>query len=140
MSLLLDMVTVSELWKGNRTDLAVRRWHDALTGSPAYLSVVTMNEILYGILKLKGRDEDFAKLLSRWYESLVTEPEIFPLLDVNLRTAERAADFRASFGMSYNNSFIAATASVHGLSLATRNVSDSERTGINLINPWETGT
>ena len=33
---------------------------------------------------------------------------------------------------------IAATALTHGMILVTRNVTDFERTGVKLLNPWET--
>jgi len=41
--------------------------------------------------------------------------------------------------MSLNDSLIAATANVHGLTLATRNTADFEATGIALFNPWDFG-
>jgi predicted nucleic acid-binding protein len=39
--------------------------------------------------------------------------------------------------MSLNDSLIAATAKVHGLTLATRNTADFAATGIALFNPWD---
>ena len=35
------------------------------------------------------------------------------------------------------DAFIAATATVRGLVLVTRNISDFQRTGVPLLNPWE---
>ena len=35
------------------------------------------------------------------------------------------------------DALIAATALVHGLTVATRNVADFERTGVSVLNPWE---
>ncbi|MBG7608897.1 MAG: PIN domain-containing protein [Verrucomicrobia bacterium] len=139
MRIILDTVTVSELRKGDKMDGAVREWHETGRGRPANLSVITMNEILFGIRKLEGRNDEFAELLLRWYRTLLAQPEIFPLLGVSLRVAEQAADFRALLGLSYNDSFIAATAHAHDLTLATRNISDFEKTGIRLVNPWNFG-
>ncbi len=33
--------------------------------------------------------------------------------------------------------FVAATTEAHGLTLVTRNVRDSQRLGISLLDPWE---
>ena len=139
MAFLLDTVTVSELRKGARTDVAVKEWQASFEGVPAFLSVITMNEIRFGIGKLKGRDVAFSKLLELWYDALLAQSEVFPLLDVSLPIAELAADFRAAFQMSFGDALIAATASVHGLTLATRNTADFEQTGISFMNPWDFG-
>ncbi len=137
MAFLLDTVTVSELRKGTRTNPAVLAWQVSEAADPAYLSVITMNEIRYGILKQKRRDRKFAELLEVWYASLVSQPLVFPLLGVDLPIAELAADFRGNEGLSYADSLIAATAKVHSLTLATRNTADFAATGIALFNPWD---
>lgn len=137
MAFLLDTVTVSELRKGRRINPAVLAWQESEDADPAYVIVITMNEIRYGILKQKRRDRKFAELLEVWYASLVSQPVMFPLLGVDLPIAELAADFRENEGLSYADSLIAATAKVHGLTLATRNTADFEVTGIRLINPWD---
>jgi predicted nucleic acid-binding protein len=38
---------------------------------------------------------------------------------------------------SINDAFIAATALVHGMTVATRNVADFLGSGVSLLNPWE---
>ncbi|MFM2197524.1 MAG: putative plasmid stability protein StbB [Verrucomicrobiota bacterium] len=137
MPFLLDTVTISELRKGARMNHAVRKWQESEVTGSAYLSVITMNEIRYGISKQMRRDRNFADLLEIWYSNLTSQPEVFPLLGVDLPIAELAAHFRGSNGLSYADSLIAATAKVHGLTLATRNTADFEATGIALFNPWE---
>lgn len=139
MAFLLDTVTVSELRKGERIDGSVRSWQATCSDKLSYLSVITLSEIRYGIRKQEGCDPDFAKLLQIWYDNLISQPQVFALLEVSLPIAELAADFRAINGLSYNDSLIAATARTTGLTLATRNVSDFEKTGIDLVNPWESG-
>lgn len=58
--------------------------------------------------------------------------------DVILRWREMVEIGRPS-GRTYNQPdlFLAATADVHGLCLATRNLTDFEDTGIAMVNPWE---
>ncbi len=41
-------------------------------------------------------------------------------------------------GLPHHLRFIAATALVHGMTVITRNVADFERTGVPLLNPWDT--
>jgi predicted nucleic acid-binding protein len=41
--------------------------------------------------------------------------------------------------VTISDSLIAATAKVHGLTLATRNTADFQATGISLVNPWDYG-
>ncbi len=58
-------------------------------------------------------------------------------LQTGLRWAELLAKLRASGrAMPAKDSLIAATALVHGLVVATRNVGDFERAGIKLVNPF----
>ena len=115
----------------------MRAWHKADAVGSAFLSVITLNEIRFGIRKQERRDREFAGLLQIWYDNLISQPEVFLLLEVSLPVAEIAADFRAEYGTAFNDSLIAATASVHGLTLATRNTSDFAVTGISLVNPWD---
>jgi toxin FitB len=102
--------------------------------------VITINEIRFGILRQKRLDPEFAGLLERWYEGLVSRKDIFPLLGIDRAIAELAADFRGNQGLCFADSLIAATAKVHGLTLATRNIADFTATGISVFNPWDFGT
>ena len=87
--------------------------------------------------KTKKQDTVFAKHLKRWYQEILVARDLFTILPVELPIAEKAADLRHGFKMSYNDALIAATAFCHNLILATRNVSDFERAKITLINPWD---
>jgi len=136
MAFLLDTVTLSEFRRAESADPAVFRWQASLAGQPVYLSVITLNEIRYGIRKIESRDPAFATLLGEWYANLIAMGDLFLILPVTLPIAESAADDRATHGTPYNDALIAATARVHGLTLATRNVSDFAQSGIAIVNPW----
>jgi toxin FitB len=41
------------------------------------------------------------------------------------------------FLIQERDALIAATASVHGMTVVTRNVNDFKRTGVEVLNPWE---
>lgn len=134
---ILDTMTVSELRKGDRMDAAVNSWQNELHMNDAWLSVVSVMEIRIGYLRVLKRDPDFAQRLKRWLEATVMPLFSDRMLDIDLGIAEEAAEMREVHGLSPNDSFIAATAKIRGITLATRNVSDFTGTGIDLINPWD---
>lgn len=137
MTYLLDTVTVSELRKGKRMDSSVAKWSRSIDPQPVYLSVVTLNEIRFGIRKVQPTDAAFAAVLVQWYRLLTKQPERIKIVAVDKAIAELAADFRFDFKMGYDDALIAATAHRQKVTLATRNSADFVSSGIRLINPWE---
>ena len=136
MNYLLDTVTLSELRKKSRADSAVFAWQKQRIGKVS-ISVVTMNEIRFGILSVEKKDVVFAEHLKIWYNEILVARDLFTILPVDLSIAEKAASFRHVLKMSYNDALIAATAACHKLTLATRNVRDFKDTNIKITNPWE---
>ena len=134
---LLDTVTLSELRKKNNAAQPVLDWQYAAQGRQAYVSVITMNEIWYGRLKIEARDPAFAQRLEIWYEEILKAPKLYRQLPVTQEIAKQAAEYRANHNVSANDSLIAATAKIHGLTLATRNTADFIALGISVVNPWE---
>lgn len=136
MSFLLDTVTVSELRRtDDKMNPGVWAWQKDIRES--FLSVVTLNEIRFGMRKVERRDPGFAAQLSAWYEQIIARPQRFRILNVDRAIAEQAADFRAAHDTPFEDSLIAATARVHDLTLATRSTADFLATGIRVVNPWE---
>lgn len=136
MSFLLDTVTVSELRRtDDKMNPGVWAWQKDIRES--FLSVVTLNEIRFGMKKVERRDPGFASQLSAWYDQIIARPQWFRILNIDRAIAEQAADFRAAHDTPFEDSLIAATAKVHDLTLATRNTADFAATGIRVVNPWE---
>jgi len=136
MRYLLDTVVVSELRRGERRmHQGVRNWQVGI--GEVWLSVVTLNELRFGMRKVEKKDPPFAIRLSDWYGQIIGQPQRFHILGVDRPIAEQAADFRAAHDTPFEDSLIAATAQVHGLTLATRNTPDFQACGIRLVNPWE---
>jgi len=134
-AVLLDTVTVSEIRRGPKGNPNVWQWQQGLRS--ANLSVITLNEILFGIHKVERNDPGFAGRLTHWYANLLTRPAQYRILEVDRAIAEQAAEFRAIHNTPLADSLIAATAKVHVLTLATRNTADFQATGIPLVNPWQ---
>jgi hypothetical protein len=58
------------------------------------------------------------------------------VLAIDAVVAQRCARLHVPDKRAERDALIAATALVHGLTVATRNVADFEATGVALINPW----
>jgi predicted nucleic acid-binding protein len=136
MPWLLDTVLVSELRKSGQCDPHVLAWQAGIKGQEAFISVITLNEVWFGILSVESRDPAFAARLHDWYAKILVPGFQDALLAVDRLVAEKAAELRQRLALSYNDALIAGTALVHGLTLATRNEADFAATGITLVNPW----
>lgn len=136
---LLDTVTVSEFRKIGRIHPEVDAWQREHVGDEMWISVITPLEIRKGVHLVRAKDPAFADDLNRWLLNTVLPGFLHRMLGIEITTALQAAEYRAVQGLTPNDSLIAATAKVHGLTLATRNTSDFSKCGIPLANPWEPG-
>lgn len=89
-----------------------------------------------GIARLGRRDVEQAQRLRTWLEDdlLAVFDGRIPSIDVPV--AQRAARLHVPDPRPERDALIAATATVHGLTVITRNVADFEPMGVALINPW----
>jgi hypothetical protein len=76
--------------------------------------------------------------LQRWFELGVKRIHCLPWEPAcGLRWAKLLADLRAAgHAMPITDSLIAATALVHGITVATRNVRDFRKAGVKIVNPF----
>lgn len=139
MPWLLDTVTLSAFRRPDKADPHFAAWQKAQRGQPGFVSVISLHELRYGIRMVEPRDPAFAAQLTAWYGQIIVQPHYFPILNVDRSIAELAADYRALHDTPFEDSIIAATAKVHNLTLATRNVRDFDHTGIAVVNPWADG-
>lgn len=131
---LLDTVVISEIRK-RTPDPGVLRWLSKQQDDQLFLSVVTLGEIERGIEKQRKAEPDFADELTAWLESL-TRLYADRLLPITPGIALRWGRLSAQLGHDGADLLIAATALAHGLTVATRNTSHFEPTGVGLINPF----
>ena len=97
---------------------------------------IILGEVYFGILLLrKGKRRTS---LERWFEAGIQR---LLCLSWQAETGRRWAELLARLcatgrAMPIKDSLIAATALVHGLTIATRNHADFEHAGVNMINPF----
>ena len=98
---------------------------------------IVLGELEYGILVLPaGRRRTRLRL---WFAQGIQRIRV---LDLDMTTASEWARLLArlknkSLSMPIKDSLIAATALVHGLTIATRNTEDFRQAGVLLVNPFE---
>ena len=109
-----------------------------LQANEAELAVdpVILGEVRFGILLLPAGKR--RARLTRWFRSGVQRLQCLPWdAGTGLRWAELLARLRASGqAMPVKDSFIAATALVHRLTVATRNRTDLEKAGVRVVDPF----
>jgi toxin FitB len=132
---LLDTNIVSELRKKDRADANVRTWYEAIDAGALWLSVLVVGEIRRGIETIRRRDERSARALDRWATRLEGEHGS-RILPVDRAIALEWGRLDAAFGLSPIDGLLAATARVHGLTLATRNTRHVLRSGVPCVNPF----
>jgi len=135
--ILLDTVVISELRKGSKTDVHVQAWNRSLASAPVVLSVITLLELRKGIEQVQKRDPAFAIKLEHWYHTDLATLFHNAILPVDRAVAECAGGLYSIRTFPPNDALIAATALVHGLTLATRNEADFAGTGVTVVNPWQ---
>lgn len=136
MSYLVDTNVLSELRKGRRCDPNVFGWFSAVRDEDVFLSVLVIGEVRRGIERIRRRDGRSARILDTWLRRLRAShrDRILPVDDA---VAEEWGRLSAPDPIPVVDGLMAATARVHGLTLATRNVRDVARTGVPCVNPFE---
>ena len=133
---LLDTCVVSERARPKPDEMLVRWLDDHV--DDCRLAAVTLGEIAYGIESLShgarrnGLQRWANELQQRFRDrTLVTDEAVwttFGRLKASLRSIGRPQDDL--------DILVAATATVHGLHLVTRNTRHFADTGVALVNPW----
>lgn len=135
---LLDTNVVSELRKvgAGKGDRSVSRWSRSLDVVELFLSVVTIEEIEVGVLRIERQDPAQGKMFRTWLDEQVLPAFENRILSVDLQVARMCASLHVPDPRPIRDAMIGATALAHGLTLATRNVGDFEPMGVELVNPW----
>ena len=116
-------------------DPHVLAWSRSIDVADTYISVITAQELEYGVLLIERRDSAQGAILRNWATEKLMRFD-GRILSVDVSIALRCAQLHVPNPRQHQDALIAATAFVHNLTLVTRNVQDFEGTGIKIINPW----
>ena len=131
---LLDTNVVSELRK-QRPHGAVLAWLNSQDDADLHLSAVTLGEIQAGIELTREQDPSKADEIETWLALVAEAYNVVPMDAAAFRAWARLVHRKSD--TLYEDAMIAATAQVHGLTVATRNVADFKALGMKVFNPFE---
>jgi toxin FitB len=130
---LLDTNVVSELRKP-RPHGGVVAWLGSLDDAQLYLSAVTLGEIQAGIELTREQAPEKAQEIEAWLELVAGAYNVLPMDAATFRAWAKLMHRKSD--TLYEDAMIAATAKVHGLTVATRNVADFNALGLDVFNPF----
>jgi toxin FitB len=135
VSYLIDTNVISELRKGDRCDPAVAAWWAKVDENELWTSALVLGEIRRGIELARRHDPQKAKVLEAWLEEVIYG---FGdrILDVDAQVADEWGRMNAIRPLPVIDALIAATARANSLTFVTRNVSDVQGVGVDLLNPF----
>jgi toxin FitB len=131
---LLDTNVVSELRK-NKPHGAVVDWFSALRQEQVFVSAVTLGEIQSGVEAVRLQDRIKAKEIELWVDRIEATVQILTMDAACFR--EWGKIMRGKSDYLIEDGMIAATARVHGLTVASRNERDFEQFGVAVLNPFK---
>lgn len=130
---LLDTNVVSELRKP-RPHGAVVAWLQSVADADLYLSAVTLGEIQSGIELTRDQDAAKAAEIEAWADMVTSAYNVLPMDAHTFRVWARLLHRKSD--TLIEDAMIAATATVHSLTVVTRNVRDFSEFGVKLFNPF----
>ena len=138
MNFLLDTNVVSETTRP-QPSATVLDWMAAQPRESLFISAITLGELRRGALLLATGKRRNALL--RWIETGIKADFAGRILSVDTAVMERWAELqiatqKAGRSLPLIESLLAATALAHGLTLATRNLTDFKSAGVPLLDPW----
>lgn len=131
---LLDTNVISELRKP-KPHGAVVAWVKGLRSDQIYLSAVTLGELQSGVERTRLRDPEKAAEIEAWIGQLDASLQVLPMDGTCFREYARLMCGKPD--QLLEDAVIAATARVHGLTVATRNGRDFRTLGVPMTNPFE---
>jgi len=136
--ILIDTNVISEPWK-REPHSGVLAWIDAQAVETLYLSAITVAELRFGLATMAE-----SRRRSIYQERL--EREVLPafmgrVLPFDLNTSQAYATLMACAkakgkAISKADGYIAATAHIRALTVATRDVAPFQAVGLTVVNPW----
>lgn len=133
---ILDTNIVSETRKP-RPHGGVIAWLRSVPDGQLHIAAVTLAELQAGVEVTRERDLQKATEIEAWIDSVPAFAQVLSMDGATFRVWARLMHRRP--GQIAVDAMIAATAMLHGFTVATRNVRDFEALGVALLNPFEFG-
>ena len=139
MMYLLDTNVLSELRKVRlgKSDRNVAAWTESVDAADDFISAITIMELELGVLSIERKDGAQGAMLRAWLDQHVLPEFSGRTLPIDTAIAQRCARLHVPDKRGERDALVAATALVHGMTVATRNVTDFKPTGVKIINPWD---
>jgi len=136
---LLDTNVVSELRKvqAKRAHPNVMAWLNTIVPDTLYLSVIVIQEIEIGVRLAEYHKSPESGVLRQWLDNYVVIAFAGRILSVDMDVVRKSAALHVPLTRPGNDTLIAATALVHGLTIVTRNIGDFVSTGVPVLHPWK---
>lgn len=136
---ILDTNVVSELRRPERAAPEVVAWASATPLANFFLSSITVLELELGALLMERKDPAQGAILRVWIDNQVMPRFEGRILAIDTAVAQCCARLHVPDPRADRDALIAATALVHGMTIATRNTADFAPTGVQTFNPWVVG-
>jgi hypothetical protein len=134
---LLDTNVVSE-FRRRRPHPSVAAWVESLPNEHMHVSVVTLGELQAGVEVTREQDPEKATEIEAWVDQVA---DLYNVLPVDARVCRLWAKLMDRGRPDLiPDALIAATAIIHNLTIATRNVRDFQGLSVPVLNPFERQT
>jgi toxin FitB len=130
---LLDTNVVSEM-RRTRPHPAVVEWLSKVPSDELFVAAVTLGELQAGVEMTRRQDSVRASAIEAWIDTIAASYNVLPMDAVTFRQWARLMHRQPR--NLIEDAMIAATALVHNLTVATRNVRDFERLDVAVIDPF----
>lgn len=134
MKYLLDTNVVSELRK-RKPHGAVLAWLESVRDDEIALSAVALGELQAGVELTREQDKAKAAEIEAWIDKLTAAYQVLPMDAACFREWARIMHRRPDQLME--DAMIAAIATVHALTIVSRNERDFKQLEISVLNPFK---
>jgi toxin FitB len=139
LNFLIDTNIISEVRRRDRCDPNVNAWYASADENDLYLSVLVTGEIRRGIELARRRDPVRAAVFEQWLADIETAFGA-RILPIDRAVADEWGRLSTVRSVPPVDGLLAATAKVHGMTLATRNEADVTGLGVAVLNPFRTAS
>ena len=130
---LLDTNIISEL-RHPTPHAGLIAWLSGVAPEQVFISAVTLGELQAGVENARQQDIGRAEIIESWIDSIAASYNVLPMDGGAFRCWARLMHGKPADLIA--DAMIGATATVHNLTVVTRNLRDFERLGIRAFDPF----